>query len=1343
MAPSGPPRPGLLRSPHDMNPWPLSCHQRGLMQQHIENHRRPRIAASAAFFNTKQALITAAILIGSVLGVCEMAWAQGQPIIFSVIGDVPYSTGEKADFQQHMNNHDLYSPSEFLAHIGDIKSGGGSCVESWYRDMATSLRSLSVPAFIVPGDNEWNDCSNPTQAWAYWVTHLLAVEQNACGVPLVTRQIVRPENFAFVKNGVLFIGINKVAGGLGGGEEQTRLQQDADWITYQFQTKGSAVRAAVIFAQAYSSSPLTSQLSAAAGAFAKPVLYIHGDGHSWTQDFPFSAPNIMRIEVNRGTASDPPVQITVTMNAANMFLINRDPWPSGTLPLNRPPCVEAGPDLQTVLANGAVLNGKATDNGVPIPSSLTVNWTQVSGPGLASFDHANAPTTTAHFSAEGSYTLQLTATDGELSTSDTVQVDAYINPPPVVTITAPASGSAYNLGQPVTLEGSAVDTPDGNLTASLSWTSNRSGFIGTGGTVSTSTLAAGVHTITASATDKGGETGSQAITVTIGAPNGPPTSTILAPGNGSSFSQGETISFNGTASDPDEGNLTASLIWTSNLDGAIGSGGAFSTSTLSAGTHIITASVTDSGGASGSAQITLAVSGPGGSVTVEVRVAASSDDAEESATGSVSLTSSDLELVTDGSIQKVGMRFNGVAVPHRAAVLNAWIQFQTKSTGSAATSLSIQGQAVDTAATFTTTAANLSSRPKTTAAAPWAPVPWNTVGAAGPDQRTPNISAVIQEIVNRAGWSSGNALAILITGTGMRTAWSYNGLPTGAPLLHVEFVPGVSGPSPDIAVVPNPEHDYGAVPVGANASRTFAINNLGSVDLQVTGTSLVGGQVAEFAIVQGGAPFTVAPGTTHNLDVRFAPTSFGVKTTTLRLTSDDPDESMLDVALSGTGTAPDVDVVPNPHNYGSVAIGTNASRTFAIRNVGNADLQVLSTSLVGGQMGEFGITLGEGSFTVVPGASHNLDVSFTPASLGPKTTMLHLTSTDPDENPVDVALTGTGVTLVPDIAVTPTPYDYGAWTIGTGVTRGFTVSNTGTGSLVVGASTLTGGDAGAFAFVSGQAGFTIAPGGSHLIEVRFSPPTQGPKSAILTIPSDDPDENPLLIPLAGAGSVGGATPPTFVEVRQGGSASASSVTTATNLTGVTGHLYLAAVSTKPYRAVNVVTGLGLTWTRVATQCAGRNQTGIELWWAQGAATTGTVTATLASAPTNAVIAVARYSGVAATNPVAPLVAGNTNGVNGGCANGTDSSAYLFNVSATQSNALVFGAVASRNNTHTPGLGYTERAEVSQGSSGNTARIAFVDRAVPVATSLSLNGSLSGAVDWAVIGIELRPGVSGP
>jgi hypothetical protein len=65
--------------------------------------------------------------------------------------------------------------------------------------------------------------------------------------------------------------------------------------------------------------------------------------------------------------------------------------------------------------------------------------------------------------------------------------------------------------------------------------------------------------------------------------------------------------------------------------------------------------------------------------------------------------------------------------------------------------------------------------------------PWPTVNAAHPAQRTPNLAAVIQQIVNRPGWASGNALALIVTGSGHRVADSFNGSSTGAPLLHVEY----------------------------------------------------------------------------------------------------------------------------------------------------------------------------------------------------------------------------------------------------------------------------------------------------------------------------------------------------------------------------------------------------------------------------------------------------------------------------------------------------------------------------------------------------------------------------
>ena len=177
-------------------------------------------------------------------------------------------------------------------------------------------------------------------------------------------------------------------------------------------------------------------------------------------------------------------------------------------------------------------------------------------------------------------------------------------------------------------------------------------------------------------------------------------------------------------------------------------------------------------------------------VSVEVRVAAGSDDAEESASGSMSLTSSDLELVYDGSDQMVGIRFSGVDIPQGATIVNAYVQFQVDERHSGSTALTIEGEAIDDAPTFTSSSGNISSRVRTSANVAWSPLPWTTMGAAGPDQRTPDISQIIQEIVNRPGWSSFNSLVVIITGTGERVAESYNGNQGGAPLLHVEYNTG-------------------------------------------------------------------------------------------------------------------------------------------------------------------------------------------------------------------------------------------------------------------------------------------------------------------------------------------------------------------------------------------------------------------------------------------------------------------------------------------------------------------------------------------------------------------------
>jgi hypothetical protein len=91
--------------------------------------------------------------------------------------------------------------------------------------------------------------------------------------------------------------------------------------------------------------------------------------------------------------------------------------------------------------------------------------------------------------------------------------------------------------------------------------------------------------------------------------NDAPVVTITGPDNDSSYDIGVATDFSGTANDTEDGNVTGNILWTSNLDGSIGSGG-IGSAFLSLGTHTISASVTDLGGKTGSASITVVVIDP-------------------------------------------------------------------------------------------------------------------------------------------------------------------------------------------------------------------------------------------------------------------------------------------------------------------------------------------------------------------------------------------------------------------------------------------------------------------------------------------------------------------------------------------------------------------------------------------------------------------------------------------------------------------------------------------------------------------------------------------------------------
>jgi YD repeat-containing protein len=185
---------------------------------------------------------------------------------------------------------------------------------------------------------------------------------------------------------------------------------------------------------------------------------------------------------------------------------------------------------------------------------------------------------------------------------------ANSNYEPVVSISSPADNSSVMQGQLVTLAATATDPEDGTLSNTIAWSSNLDGDLGIGSTLSLSTLSLGVHTITATSRDSRNATGTATVHVTVTEfVNQAPVVTITAPASGGTYTSGTLISFSATATDAEDGTLTSSIAWTSDRDGAIGSTGSMSTSTLSIGVHTITATVRDSMNATRSSSITVTI----------------------------------------------------------------------------------------------------------------------------------------------------------------------------------------------------------------------------------------------------------------------------------------------------------------------------------------------------------------------------------------------------------------------------------------------------------------------------------------------------------------------------------------------------------------------------------------------------------------------------------------------------------------------------------------------------------------------------------------------------------------
>lgn len=161
-----------------------------------------------------------------------------------------------------------------------------------------------------------------------------------------------------------------------------------------------------------------------------------------------------------------------------------------------------------------------------------------------------------------------------------------------------------------------------------------------------------------------------------------------------------------------------------------------------------------------------------------------------SSPGLIGAIDGDIEFAWDGTArgnQWAGLRFNNAEIPQGATITNAYLQFtadETKTSGNI--SLEIYGRDHDDPPSWSGNY-GVSNATKTSASITWTPPDWNLVPESGSKQRTPNLTSIIQEIVDRPGFASDD-IALMIkrnTGSGVRTAES--GIDGDAPRLYVQW----------------------------------------------------------------------------------------------------------------------------------------------------------------------------------------------------------------------------------------------------------------------------------------------------------------------------------------------------------------------------------------------------------------------------------------------------------------------------------------------------------------------------------------------------------------------------
>lgn len=294
--------------------------------------------------------------------------------------------------------------------------------------------------------------------------------------------------------------------------------------------------------------------------------------------------------------------------------------------------------------------------------------------------------------------------------------------------------------------------------------------------------------------------------------------------------------------------------------------------------------------------------------------------------------------------------------------------------------------------------------------------------------------------------------------------------------------------------------DFGAVPVGGSATPRQITVSVGGLQNEFHQLLSVTEGCADFALDLSQIPSfpaevyrycetcetcsqaAVCESQTQRFTVDFRPTIAGPQACTITVELDDVIKY---VTVMGTGVAPDFDLVVlepagNALAFGDVVVGsTSAVLPITVRNDGTMDLDIFSADLVDGEVGEY-LTTGTGATLVAPGDTRTFTTQCRPTFAGMTSATFAITSNDPAEPSVAIALTCNGIQS--NLAIDPSPARLPETFLDDTTSITVTLTNTGMAAmnvddLSVQPSQFT---------VSGLTDPMIGPGGSTDVTVEFT-----------------------------------------------------------------------------------------------------------------------------------------------------------------------------------------------------------------------------------------------------------------